>query len=117
MKQELWTLSMKGDDIDGYTNRFQELAGLPERIQGNVTSSRPANIHEAVTMARELVDQSVRAKATRVNVSNKRRWEDHQRNNNNNRSNTHHQQQLRVEVMLEIYHGATDASHTIMVNV
>ncbi|GKD27658.1 hypothetical protein Tco_1233872, partial [Tanacetum coccineum] len=63
------TLSMKGDDIDGYTNRFHELAmicptlvtheykkiesyvwGLPERIQGNVTSSRPANIHEAVTM-------------------------------------------------------------------
>nr|GEW62356.1 reverse transcriptase domain-containing protein [Tanacetum cinerariifolium] len=37
MEQELWTLSMKGDDIDG-----------------------PANIHEAVTMARELVDHSNR---------------------------------------------------------
>ncbi|GJS18265.1 putative reverse transcriptase domain-containing protein [Tanacetum coccineum] len=71
----------------------EEDKGLPERIQGNVTSSRPANIHEAVTIARELVDQSVRAKATRVNVNNKRRWEDHQRKNNNNRSNTHHQQQ------------------------
>ncbi|GKD80625.1 putative reverse transcriptase domain-containing protein [Tanacetum coccineum] len=51
---------MKGDDIDGYTNHFYELAvmcptlvtleykkvkryvwGLPERIQENVTSSRP----------------------------------------------------------------------------
>ncbi|GJY01604.1 hypothetical protein Tco_0359756, partial [Tanacetum coccineum] len=69
IEHELWTLSMKGDDIDGYTNHFHELAmicptlvtheykkikryvwGLPERIQGNVTSSRPTNIHEAVTM-------------------------------------------------------------------
>nr|GEU49187.1 hypothetical protein [Tanacetum cinerariifolium] len=62
---------MKWDDIDGYTNRFHVLAmmcptlvapeykkikryvwGLLERIQGNITSSKPANIHEAVTMAR-----------------------------------------------------------------
>ncbi|GJR71987.1 putative reverse transcriptase domain-containing protein [Tanacetum coccineum] len=26
MEQELWTLSIKGDDIDGYTNRFHKLA-------------------------------------------------------------------------------------------
>nr|GEU80055.1 hypothetical protein [Tanacetum cinerariifolium] len=65
MEQELWTLYMKEDDIDGYTNRFHELAvicptlgmleyikiecyvwGLLERIQGNVTSSKSANVHE-----------------------------------------------------------------------
>ncbi|GJX60467.1 putative reverse transcriptase domain-containing protein [Tanacetum coccineum] len=92
IEQELWTLSMKGDDIDGYTDRFHELAvmcptlvtpeykkieryvsGLLERIQGNVTSSKPTNVHEAICMASELVDQSVRAKATRIAESNKRR--------------------------------------------
>ncbi|GJS57000.1 putative reverse transcriptase domain-containing protein [Tanacetum coccineum] len=76
MKQELWNLIIKGDDIDGYTDHFHELAlmcpflvtpkykkieryiwGLPERVKGNVTSSKPANIHEAVSMARGLVDQ------------------------------------------------------------
>ncbi|GJZ32928.1 putative reverse transcriptase domain-containing protein [Tanacetum coccineum] len=61
----------------------------------NVTSSKPANVHEAICMARELVDQSIRAKASRITKSNKRRWEDHQRNNNNNRSSTHHQLQNR----------------------
>nr|GFB85272.1 hypothetical protein [Tanacetum cinerariifolium] len=25
IKQEMWNLTMKGDDIDGYTNRFHEL--------------------------------------------------------------------------------------------
>ncbi|GJT47802.1 hypothetical protein Tco_0973959 [Tanacetum coccineum] len=112
MEQELWTLSMKGDDIDGYTNCFHELAvmcptlvtpkykkveryvwGLPERIQGNITSSKPANVHEAICMARELVDQSVQAKATRISESDKKRWEDQQKNNNSNCNNTHHQQQ------------------------
>ncbi|GKF76517.1 hypothetical protein Tco_0228987, partial [Tanacetum coccineum] len=25
MEQELWTLTLKGDDIEAYSNRFQEL--------------------------------------------------------------------------------------------
>ncbi|GJT46089.1 putative reverse transcriptase domain-containing protein [Tanacetum coccineum] len=54
----------------------------------NVTSSKPTNVHEAICMVRELVDQSVRAKATRISDSNKRKWEDHQRSSNNNRSNS-----------------------------
>nr|GEV47224.1 hypothetical protein [Tanacetum cinerariifolium] len=92
MEQELWTLYMKEDDIYGYTNRFYELAvicptlgtleyikiecyvwGLLKRIQGNVTSSMSANVHEAICVARELVDQSVRAKAIRISERNKRR--------------------------------------------
>ncbi|GJV46668.1 putative reverse transcriptase domain-containing protein [Tanacetum coccineum] len=78
MEQELWTLTLKGDDIEAYNNRFHELAlmcpelvptkkkkiekyvrGFPERIKGNITSSKPANLHEAINMARELVEQSV----------------------------------------------------------
>ncbi|GKA05102.1 putative reverse transcriptase domain-containing protein [Tanacetum coccineum] len=76
MEQELWTLTLKGDDIEAYNNRFHELAlmchelvptekkkieryirGFPERIKGNITSSKPATLHEAINMARELVER------------------------------------------------------------
>ncbi|GKD74100.1 hypothetical protein Tco_1332382 [Tanacetum coccineum] len=50
--------------------------GLPERIQGNVTSLKPAIIHEAIFMAHNLMDQVVRAKAVRISDTNKRKWED-----------------------------------------
>ncbi|GJT10787.1 putative reverse transcriptase domain-containing protein [Tanacetum coccineum] len=35
------------------------IRGFPERIKGNITSSKPATLHEAINMARELVEQSV----------------------------------------------------------
>ncbi|GJS47165.1 hypothetical protein Tco_0597286 [Tanacetum coccineum] len=95
IEQESWNLTMKGDDIDGYTNHFHELAvmcptlvtpeykkneryiwWLPERAHGNVTSSKPATIHEAVCMTCGLVDQAVRAKATRISDTNKRKWQE-----------------------------------------
>nr|GEY56145.1 hypothetical protein [Tanacetum cinerariifolium] len=111
MEQELWTLTLKKDDIEAYNNRFHELAlmcpdlvlnekkkierymkGFPERIKGNITSARPTTLHEAVDLARELVEQAVQGKAARSSESNKRRWEEHQRNhptNNNNNPNNH----------------------------
>nr|GEV40352.1 putative reverse transcriptase domain-containing protein [Tanacetum cinerariifolium] len=111
MEEELWTLTLKGDDIESYNNRFYKLAlmcpdlvpnekkkierymkGFPERIKGNITSSRPTTLHEAVNLARELVEQAVQRKAARANENNKRRWEEHQRNhpnNNNNNPNNH----------------------------
>ncbi|GKA79432.1 putative reverse transcriptase domain-containing protein [Tanacetum coccineum] len=92
MEQELWTLTLKGDDIEAYNNRFHELALMcpelvptekkkierytrrfPERIKGNITSSKPATLHDAINMARELVEQSVQGKATRIGESNKRK--------------------------------------------
>ncbi|GJV13909.1 putative reverse transcriptase domain-containing protein [Tanacetum coccineum] len=33
--------------------------GFPERIKGNITSSKPATLHDAIIMARELVEQAV----------------------------------------------------------
>nr|GEU57856.1 putative reverse transcriptase domain-containing protein [Tanacetum cinerariifolium] len=84
MEQELWTLTLKGDAIEAYNNCFHELALMcpdlvpnenkkikryirwfPERIKGNITSSRPTTLHEAINMARELVEQAVQGKATR----------------------------------------------------
>nr|GEV88334.1 hypothetical protein [Tanacetum cinerariifolium] len=79
-----------------YNKRFHELAlmcpefvpterkkiekyvrGFPERIKGNNTSSKPATLHDAINMARELVEQAVQGRATRIGESNKRKWEDH----------------------------------------
>nr|GEU98915.1 hypothetical protein [Tanacetum cinerariifolium] len=109
MEEELWTLTLKGDDIEAYNNRFHELAlmcpdlvpnekkkierymkGFPKRIKGNITSARPITLHEAVNLAWELVEQAVQGKAARANEHNKGRWEEHQRNhpsNNNNNPN------------------------------
>ncbi|GJU96836.1 putative reverse transcriptase domain-containing protein [Tanacetum coccineum] len=81
MEQELWTLTLKGDDIEAYNNRFHELVlmcpelvstekkkiekyirGFPEGIKGNVTSLKPATLHDAINMARELIEQGAPAK-------------------------------------------------------
>ncbi|GJS85495.1 putative reverse transcriptase domain-containing protein [Tanacetum coccineum] len=69
MEQELWNLTLKGDDIETYINRFHELSlmcpelvptekkkikkfikGFPERIKGNITSSKPSSLHEHLTV-------------------------------------------------------------------
>ncbi|GJT06739.1 putative reverse transcriptase domain-containing protein [Tanacetum coccineum] len=138
VNKELWTWTLKGDDIEAYNNRFHELALdcvmnwcllKRRRLKGN-------------HMARELVDASIRW-AARISESNKRKWEDNQRNNNNNhnynnnhnsnnnrnRNNNHHQQQnKRTETvrayaaaprpvgrfMLEIYQNVIGATYIIM---
>ncbi|GKB56066.1 hypothetical protein Tco_0912252 [Tanacetum coccineum] len=33
--------------------------GLPEGVKANVTSSKPASLHDAINMARELVKQAI----------------------------------------------------------
>ncbi|GKA14895.1 hypothetical protein Tco_0694541 [Tanacetum coccineum] len=70
--------------------------GLPESIQGNVTSSNPATTHDDIRMAYNLMDQVVRAKAIRGNDGNKQKWKDHQGGNTDN-NNHHHQQNRRQE--------------------
>nr|GFC00306.1 reverse transcriptase domain-containing protein [Tanacetum cinerariifolium] len=61
--------------------------GFPKRIKGNITSSKPTTLHDAINMAPELVEQAVQGRATRIGESNERKWEDHQRNTNNNNPN------------------------------
>ncbi|GKF24843.1 reverse transcriptase domain-containing protein [Tanacetum coccineum] len=88
---DIWNLKVKGTDVMGYTQRFQELAlmcgrdvgGLPDMIQGNVMSARPKTMQEAIELANGLMDQKVRACAERK-AKNKRKF------NNNNQA----QQQL-----------------------
>ncbi|GJY68185.1 hypothetical protein Tco_0471167 [Tanacetum coccineum] len=68
--------TVKGTDVVGYTQRFQELAlmcgrmfleesdevekyvvGLPDMIQGNVMSARPKTMQETIELANDLMDQ------------------------------------------------------------
>ena len=79
LEQEFWNLSMKGSDIAGYTQRFNELAtlspgmvtpeykkieryiwGLAPQIQGMVTASRPTTFDSAKRIATHLTTQAIR---------------------------------------------------------
>ncbi|GJY06766.1 putative reverse transcriptase domain-containing protein [Tanacetum coccineum] len=72
MEQELWNLTLKGDDIETYINRFHELSlmcpelvptenkkikkfikGFPERISKQLLQPNPPLCNDAVNMARE----------------------------------------------------------------
>ncbi|GJT08013.1 putative reverse transcriptase domain-containing protein [Tanacetum coccineum] len=94
LEQELYNLKLKGTDIDGYTNRFHELAllcprmvdpkqvkleqyirGLSKNIRGDVTSSRPAGINEAVRMAYQLMGQIIQDKTDEASEGEKRKGE------------------------------------------
>ncbi|GKD58727.1 reverse transcriptase domain-containing protein, partial [Tanacetum coccineum] len=94
MEQELYNLKLKGTDIDGYTNRFHELAmlcprmvepeqvkvdqyicGLSKNICGYVTSSKPVGIDEAIRMAYQLMGQIIQDKTDEVFVGEKRKGE------------------------------------------
>nr|GEW70106.1 reverse transcriptase domain-containing protein [Tanacetum cinerariifolium] len=75
---------VKGNDVGGYTQRFQELAlmctnfisnetekvdkyisGLPDNIHGNVMSARPKTLDDAIELANDLMDQKLRTYAER----------------------------------------------------
>ncbi|GKB78408.1 putative reverse transcriptase domain-containing protein [Tanacetum coccineum] len=89
------------------------IKGFPERIKGNIASSKPTTLHDAINMARELVEQAIQGRAARIGENNKRKWEEHQRNTNNNNPNhhnnhnrnhnTHHQQLNRRQEATRAY--------------
>nr|GEW75434.1 hypothetical protein [Tanacetum cinerariifolium] len=95
------------------------IRGFPERIKGNITSSRPTTLHDVINMAYELVEQVVQGRATKISKSNKRKWEDHQRSTNNNNSNDNlnhnnnnqHQQQNRRQETARAYVAASPEGH------
>ncbi|GKB05119.1 putative reverse transcriptase domain-containing protein [Tanacetum coccineum] len=70
MEEELYNLTVKGNDLKPYVRRFQELTilcpnmvpnteklleafigGLPRSIEGNVTASKPQTLEEAINIA------------------------------------------------------------------
>ncbi|GJX09574.1 hypothetical protein Tco_0199433 [Tanacetum coccineum] len=75
---ELWNLKVKGTDVIGYNQRFQELAlmcvrmfpkesnkieryvgGLPNMIHRSVVASNPKTMQEAIEIATELMDKKI----------------------------------------------------------
>ncbi|GJX61498.1 hypothetical protein Tco_0294398 [Tanacetum coccineum] len=94
---ELWNLKVNGNDVGGYTQRFQELAlmctkflsdetemvdkyisALPNNIHGNVISARPKTLDYAIELANDLMDQKLRTYAERQ-AKNKRKLDNKHR--------------------------------------
>ncbi|GJW89378.1 hypothetical protein Tco_0164718 [Tanacetum coccineum] len=100
-ESEFWNHKMVGSDIDGYTARFHELArlvphmvtpesqrvnryiqGLTPEIKPHVTSSEPATIQCAVSMANRLTTDGIKDGIfkKKENAGNKRRSNDQNKN-------------------------------------
>ncbi|GJT32251.1 putative reverse transcriptase domain-containing protein [Tanacetum coccineum] len=109
LEVELWELKVKGTDVIGYNQRFQELAllcgrmfpeesdkiekyvgGLPDMIHGSVVASKPKTMQEATEMAIEVMDKRIRTFADRQ-TENKRKPD------NNQQPQQHHQNKREVE--------------------
>ncbi|GJR01520.1 putative reverse transcriptase domain-containing protein [Tanacetum coccineum] len=87
------TLTLKGDDIEAYNNRFHELVLMcPELV-----STKKKKIEKYIRGFPEGIKGN--AKALRIGDSNKRKWEDQQGNN-------YHQQQNRRQEAAKVYVAA-----------
>ncbi|GKA17041.1 putative reverse transcriptase domain-containing protein [Tanacetum coccineum] len=106
LEGEMWNLKVKGTDVVGYNQRFQELAlmcarmfpeesdkiekyvgGLPDMIHGSVMASKPKTMQDAIEFATELMDKKIRTFAERQS-ENKRKQDDNQHQQQNKRQNT-----------------------------
>ncbi|GKB94809.1 hypothetical protein Tco_0980946 [Tanacetum coccineum] len=85
------THDVKGTDVVGYNQRFQELAlmcdkmfpeesDIADMIHGSVMASKPKTMQDAIEFATELMDQKIRTLAE-CQADNKRKFEDTSRNN------------------------------------
>ncbi|GJW38721.1 hypothetical protein Tco_0064566 [Tanacetum coccineum] len=54
------------------------IRGLTDNIKGEVISSKPVDLNEAVRMAHKLMEQKSQARIERILESKKRKWESHQ---------------------------------------
>ncbi|GJS49785.1 hypothetical protein Tco_0599906 [Tanacetum coccineum] len=101
LESKFWNHKMVGSDIDRYTARFHELErlvphmvtlesqhvnhyirGLAPEIKAHVTSSKPATIHGAISMANRLTTDGIKDGLfkKKENAGNKRRSNDQNRN-------------------------------------
>ncbi|GJZ14601.1 putative reverse transcriptase domain-containing protein [Tanacetum coccineum] len=84
LEAELWNLKVKGTNVIGYNQHFQELAllcvrmfpkesdkieryvgGLPDMIYESVVASKPKTMQKAIEIATELMDKKIRTFAER----------------------------------------------------
>ncbi|GJU81013.1 putative reverse transcriptase domain-containing protein [Tanacetum coccineum] len=106
LKAELCNLKVKGTDVIGYNQRFQELAllcvrmfpkesdkieryigGLPNMIHRSVVASKPKTMQEEIEIETELMDKKIHTFAKRQ-TGNKIKQYDNQQQQQNKRQNT-----------------------------
>ncbi|GKB77801.1 putative reverse transcriptase domain-containing protein [Tanacetum coccineum] len=106
LEGEMWNLKVKGTDVVGYNQRFQELAlmcarmflegsnkiekyfgGLPDMIHRSVMASKPKTMQDAIEFATKLIDKKIRTFAERQS-KNKRKQDDNQHQQQHKRQNT-----------------------------
>ncbi|GJT48334.1 reverse transcriptase domain-containing protein [Tanacetum coccineum] len=107
LEVELWDLKVKGTDVIGYNQSFQELAllyvrmfpeefekieryvgGLPDMIHGSVVASKPITMQEATEIATELMDKRIRTFAERQTENKRKQDNNQQQQPQNKRQNT-----------------------------
>ncbi|GJU08629.1 putative reverse transcriptase domain-containing protein [Tanacetum coccineum] len=93
LEAELWNLKVKGTDVLGYNQHFQELTllcvrmfpkesdkieryvgGLPDMIHSSVVASNPKTMQEAIEMATELMDKKINTLAERQAESKRKAY-------------------------------------------
>ncbi|GJS47431.1 putative reverse transcriptase domain-containing protein [Tanacetum coccineum] len=79
METELWNLTVKGNDLTAYTQRFQELILLCTRMVPN-EEDRVERLQDVVRIANQLMDKKLQGYAAR-SAENKRRMESNLRDN------------------------------------
>ncbi|GKE51308.1 putative reverse transcriptase domain-containing protein [Tanacetum coccineum] len=102
---EMWNLKVKDTDVVTYSQHFQELelmcdrmfpeeidqvekyvGGLPDTIHGSVMATKPKTMQDAIEFATELIDKKINTWAERQ-ADNKRKSDDTARNNQNQQPN------------------------------
>ncbi|GJU85772.1 putative reverse transcriptase domain-containing protein [Tanacetum coccineum] len=102
---KMWNLKVKGNDVVTYSQRFQELAlmcdrmfleeidqvkkyvgGLPDTIHGSVMATKPKTMQDAIEFVTELMDKKIITWAE-CQADNKRKSDDTARNNQNQQPN------------------------------
>ncbi|GKB39119.1 putative reverse transcriptase domain-containing protein, partial [Tanacetum coccineum] len=105
VRRPVQNLKVKGNDVVTYSQRFQELAlmcdrifpkeidqvkkyvgGLPDTIHGSVMATKLKTMQDAIEFATELMDKKINTWAERQ-ADNKRKSDDTARNNQNHQPN------------------------------
>ncbi|GJZ48734.1 reverse transcriptase domain-containing protein [Tanacetum coccineum] len=101
----MWNLKVKGTDVIGYNQQFQELAllcvrmfpevsekieryvgGLPDMIHGSVVASNPKTMQEAIEIATELIDKKICTFAERQTENKESKNDNHNKQQNKSRT-------------------------------
>ncbi|GJW10316.1 reverse transcriptase domain-containing protein [Tanacetum coccineum] len=106
MEEELYNLSVKGNDLKPYVRRFQELTTLcpnmvpnneklleafigglpPKQLKETILASKPQTLEEAINISQRLMDQIIKRDSMQETNNHKRKLEDKRNtiDNNNN---------------------------------